>query len=948
MAIYANTELKIDDLVVGGGTGIVNGFVLPDSPFADYALCEFSLEAGLLRPTVFRFKIRKKKLGRDENKIKLKDPITDHILGQKISCKVTTNEHAGDLEFEGTVLEAEADKLYITGTAYSADYVLNDAPCCKSYLDKSLKEVICDTIGQRLALPVTDGTGILKKKIGYIVRYNETSYQFLTRLARQYGLYFLIKNNVLWVFQGKPISEPIDMELRTDSGYTGFTYKLKTKFPKPAYMVLDDNECKNWHEWNILDGGDINAEAMVKRVNNLSKSFFSINDNDPPKLYYDYSVYHNQKIDTEGVNGCFESDERWLDSMVQRHTSSLRSQYVECTLTTHRANLIVGDTIVIKEKIIENNIPATKEHEKLMVVGLKYTWDATGNFVGKVTAIPDVCTAPPYFDPEAYPKSGVQRAKVVDNKDVKKMGRVKVQFVWQGAWLPANSAVTFAQGNNESPWIPVAHPYASSSGTGCFVIPEIGDEVLVGFEHDNVEKPYVIGVLYHGVEGENANKKDYKPDDKWADYTAENKGVNVVKALRTRSGQTIEIHDDNSKDENNKKGFVRIYTNPLAQNNGGANNNNGNNNGNAAPREYDIVLSKDDWRKANDIDKALKAADAEKVKIGVASDGSIVISCAENLVLKAKNIKIIADETFDMSVAGKTGGRWNDDQNWKDTEFGTKMAIAKDKMEILAVGKDTKMKVSPVEQGKAAQTFSLTVGKSFIAVNGTKEKEEIDLQANNNSSIIVDGTKGDEGIGLQANKSSIVVDGKNGAEKIDVKANESFVAVDGKNGAEKINAKAKGSYVTVDGKNGAERIDVTANDSYVTVDGTENKERIFINASSSYIMVNGTKDVENIEVWALKSSISVDGTKGAEKIDVKAKESSVTVDGNGKAIVIKTDGSVALKDEEGLTIDGGTDLKINATKAAVETKATLDIKGKTVTVDGGPLLQLKGASIKNN
>lgn len=138
MAIYADTELKIGDFVVGG-TGIVDGFVLPNSLFSDYALCEFSLEAGLLRPTVFRFKIRKKELGRNEDKIKLKDPITNNILGKKVSCKVTTNEHAGDLEFEGTVLEAEADKLYITGTAYSADYVLNDAPCCKSYLDKSLK-----------------------------------------------------------------------------------------------------------------------------------------------------------------------------------------------------------------------------------------------------------------------------------------------------------------------------------------------------------------------------------------------------------------------------------------------------------------------------------------------------------------------------------------------------------------------------------------------------------------------------------------------------------------------------------------------------------------------------------------------------------------------------------------------------------------------------------------
>ena len=285
-----------------------------------------------------------------------------------------------------------------------------------------------------------------------------------------------------------------------------------------------------------------------------------------------------------------------------------------------------------------------------------------------------------------------------------------------------------------------------------------------------------------------------------------------------------------------------------------------NNNGNAAPREYDIVLSKDDWRTAKDIDKALTAADAEKVKIGVASDGSIVISCAENLVLKAKNIKIIADETFDMSVAGKTGGKWNDDQKWKDTEFGTKMAIAKDKMEILAVGKDTKMTVTSVEENKAAQKFDLTIGNSFIAVDGTK----------NNEKIFID-----------ASKSHIIVNGTKNAEKIDVKAKESLVTVDGKNGAEKIDIKAKGSGVTVDGNGSAVKIDT---DGSIELTGKKN------------FTVRGVKEGE---INAAKS-LNIDGGN-----DIKMKGNNAEIRSNTK---VKLDGTnVELSGKAGLLFKGRED-----------------------------------------
>jgi len=58
-------------------------------------------------------------------------------------------------------------------------------------------------------------------------------------------------------------------------------------------------------------------------------------------------------------------------------------------------------------------------------------------------------------------------------------------------------------------------------------IPELEEEVLIDFEGGNAEKPYMLGSLYHGTA---------KPDS-WKTDT------NDIKAIRTRSGHTIEFND---------------------------------------------------------------------------------------------------------------------------------------------------------------------------------------------------------------------------------------------------------------------------------------------------------------------------------------------------------------------------------------------------------------------
>ncbi|EYB66957.1 Rhs element Vgr protein [Deinococcus phoenicis] len=75
---------------------------------------------------------------------------------------------------------------------------------------------------------------------------------------------------------------------------------------------------------------------------------------------------------------------------------------------------------------------------------------------------------------------------VTNNEDPRNQGRVKVKFPW-------------LSDKDESDWARVAVP-GGGPGRGMEWLPEVDDEVLVGFELGDMHHPYVIGGLWNGVD----------------------------------------------------------------------------------------------------------------------------------------------------------------------------------------------------------------------------------------------------------------------------------------------------------------------------------------------------------------------------------------------------------------------------------------------------------------
>lgn len=118
---------------------------------------------------------------------------------------------------------------------------------------------------------------------------------------------------------------------------------------------------------------------------------------------------------------------------------------------------------------------------------------------------------PPVIEGEVFRKSGPQTAFVVDAADPKRQGRVRIRYPWQTKEdnIPVDSAITIPKGEEAvwerynkmrkeaaTPWVRMVMPAASGGGSGIYFEAEPGDEVLVNFENDNVERPYVVGSLY--------------------------------------------------------------------------------------------------------------------------------------------------------------------------------------------------------------------------------------------------------------------------------------------------------------------------------------------------------------------------------------------------------------------------------------------------------------------
>jgi uncharacterized protein involved in type VI secretion and phage assembly len=82
---------------------------------------------------------------------------------------------------------------------------------------------------------------------------------------------------------------------------------------------------------------------------------------------------------------------------------------------------------------------------------------------------------------------GLYPALVTDNQDPDNQGRVRIRLPWS----PDNDGAAYES------WARLATMMAGAD-RGSWFIPDVDDEVLVGFEAGDPRRPYVVGMLWNG------------------------------------------------------------------------------------------------------------------------------------------------------------------------------------------------------------------------------------------------------------------------------------------------------------------------------------------------------------------------------------------------------------------------------------------------------------------
>ena len=381
-------------------------------------------------------------------------------------------------ELSSIDLHGSAVGLHVKGVSHSI--VLDDMKKSRTFQQRGMDDIVLSILaegpGEFYQRDSIKSTYLQEFKC--MTQYNETSFEFLKRLAKRYGQWFYFDGMRMQFGQTKKS----EIRIINGSSLHGFTIQANMSAHKISLAGYDYNGANNIRN------------AAAKTATGSKDSFSAI-------------VGHNQGTVTQaelsiGAYTANAQSSEEIEEMVKLQTAGHDANSVYYSGTSYFP-LGLGQTISI--------INQTVEHE-LVVIEVSHLSQVHGNYSCNFKAIPADVAAPHYTDVHVFAKAETQPAKVKDNNDPDGLGRVKVQYNW-------------ASGSTTSDWIRMIQPH-SGSGKGFYFIPEIDEEVLIGFEGGNAQNPYVLGTQYNGSESSGYNS-----------------GENDKKVIHTRSGTKIILND---------------------------------------------------------------------------------------------------------------------------------------------------------------------------------------------------------------------------------------------------------------------------------------------------------------------------------------------------------------------------------------------------------------------
>ena len=582
-----------------------------------YRIDELRLIQKLLEPCKLKFKLRKDP---EEDISEIQFTACGSMIGKSCTLSLQTDsveqEISGfaagsqnaDIEFEGIIVSARARRceteFAIIVEAETKDTALKDHPDCKIYNEDTLANIVNEELNGAEA----EVQPKMEDQIFYTTKYNETTYEFLQRLARRHGEWMFNTGKKLHF--GKLTDQESISLAYPSQDLPEYSARLQTFHPNFRYYALGLNE--------YMVGFAYKGEEQDNTGNKLNDATFAASK-EVYKAETKYMMRGATLEADEKVEASMSDPDYIEDARAERQ--GIRANMLVYHGKTFCSKMKIGAKLTIKDNYTSSGSLSDKsevQQDEILITEVIHKVSIDDEYSNEFQGITANIDYPPYHDPNIFPRCDHPlRARVSDTNDPKHWGRVKVYFPWMKEKYKEDHK------NGQTPWIHVAQPYVytveQQNKFGCHLIPELFSTVFVNFEEGNFERPYVSGAQFG--QKEPVEEGWYEPDNK-------------VKAIRTASGHTIEIHDVIEGKDYQDGGFIRVYDNQT--------------------QIYEVLLS---------TDKKLIKLNC-KGDIVMHADGDISMSAGGNISAKAgSNINSNAGASISnkagQHVSNSAGGDFN-------------------------------------------------------------------------------------------------------------------------------------------------------------------------------------------------------------------------------------------------------------------------------------------------
>jgi len=431
----------------------------------------------------------------DTNSITLDKSKT--FMGKNLTIQFGTQD-GGETQFTGKITKVEITQSHgfqgdIVISGFSPGILIDRGPDLGSYLNKDLKTILQQATADA---PANDLSFQIKPSntgtIDYIIQYRESDYEFINRLSAEYHEWFYYDGTKLNF--GKPDKlEEVNLVYGRDLHSLQYGMQIAPlNYQKFAYHSQQDALLTS--QPSRSSSGTPDLSHAIDASNQV------------------YSKRYNEPLNVR-VNS-----QKEIDTFVNDEQKALISELLTIMCNGDNPQVGLGKVMNISTSMRSTDGFQVQDFGKFLVTAVYHQLDGVGHYQNTFEGVSADSEKLPVRE-AAKPLADMQLATVLDNNDPQKQGRIKVKFKWQ------------CTVNDPTEWLRIVTPSAGNddqeeNNRGFIAIPEINDQVLVGFEEGNIARPIIMGSVYHSGNGDSRKQVN-----------------NHLKSIATRSGHLIGFDD---------------------------------------------------------------------------------------------------------------------------------------------------------------------------------------------------------------------------------------------------------------------------------------------------------------------------------------------------------------------------------------------------------------------